>query len=141
MMTFMHWLPFLVVIAGNVGYHIIAKATPAAAPPFLSLSITYLVSFLLCSAAYLLTGPSLRHDIPALNWTCFAWGIALVAIEFGYMLLYRSGWKISMASLTVNITVAILLALIGILFYKDLLLPRQCIGISLCLLGIFFLHS
>ncbi len=46
-----------------------------------------------------------------------------------------------MASLTVNITVAILLALIGVLFYKDLLLPRQCIGIALCLLGIFFLHG
>ena len=36
---------------------------------------------------------------------------------------------------------AILLALIGVLFYKDLLLPRQCIGIALCLLGIFFLHG
>lgn len=136
-----HWLPFLIVVAGNVGYHIIAKSTPAAAPPFLSLSITYLVSFLLCAAAYLFTGPTLCHDLPALNWACFAWGIALVAIEFGYLLLYRSGWKISMASLTVNITVAILLALIGVLFYKDLLLPRQCIGIALCLLGIFFLHG
>lgn len=136
-----HWLPFLIVVAGNVGYHIIAKSTPAAAPPFLSLSITYLVSFLLCAAAYLFTGATLRHDLPALNWACFAWGIALVAIEFGYLLLYRSGWKISMASLTVNITVAILLALIGVLFYKDLLLPRQCIGIALCLLGIFFLHG
>lgn len=136
-----HWLPFLIVVAGNVGYHIIAKSTPAAAPPFLSLSITYLVSFLLCAAAYLFTGPTLRHDLPALNWACFAWGIALVAIEFGYLLLYRSGWKISIASLTVNITVAILLALIGVLFYKDLLLPRQCIGIALCLLGIFFLHG
>ena len=75
----------------------VAKATPSAAPPFLALSVTYLVSFLLCAAAYVVTGPSLRQDLHILNWASAAWGLTLVVVEFGYILLYRTGWKISIA--------------------------------------------
>ena len=96
-MSLMYWIPLLIVVVGNIGYHMIAKATPVTAPP-------------------------------------------LVAVEFGYILLYRAGWKISIASLLANVSVALLLAGIGVLLYKDILLPRQIIGIILCLAGIFFLR-
>ena len=139
-MSLTYWIPFFIVILGNVGYHVVAKATPVSAPPFLALSVTYLVSFLLCAAAYVVTGPSLRQDLSALNWASAAWGLTLVAVEFGYILLYRAGWKISMASLLANVSVALLLAGIGVLLYKDVLLPRQIIGIILCLAGVFFLR-
>lgn len=76
-----------------------------------------------------------------MNWASAAWGVTLVVVEFGYILLYRAGWKISMASLMINITVALLLAGLGVLFYKEILLPRQVVGIILGLLGIFFLHT
>ena len=108
-MSLTYWIPFFIVVLGNIGYHVVAKATPTAAPPFLALSVTYLVSFLLCA-------------------------------EFGYILLYRAGWKISMASLLANVSVALLLAGIGVLLYKDVLMPRQIIGIILCLAGVFFLR-
>ncbi len=58
---------FFIVVLGNIGYHEVAKATPVSAPPFLALSVTYLVSFLLCAAVYVVTGPSLRQDLSALN--------------------------------------------------------------------------
>lgn len=139
-MSLMYWIPLLIVVVGNIGYHMIAKATPVTAPPFLALSMTYLVSFLLCAAAYVVTGPSLRQDLQTINWVSAAWGLTLVAVEFGYILLYRAGWKISIASLLANVSVALLLAGIGVLLYKDILLPRQIIGIILCLAGIFFLR-
>ena len=139
-MSLMYWIPLLIVVVGNIGYHMIAKATPVTAPPFLALSMTYLVSFLLCAAAYVVTGPSLRQDLQTINWASAAWGLTLVAVEFGYILLDRAGWKISIASLLANVSVALLLAGIGVLLYKDILLPRQIIGIILCLAGIFFLR-
>ncbi|WP_298761958.1 hypothetical protein [uncultured Megasphaera sp.] len=139
-MSLMYWIPLLIVVVGNIGYHMIAKATPVTAPPFLALSMTYLVSFLLCAAAYVVTGPSLRQDLQTINWASAAWGLTLVAVEFGYILLYRAGWKISIASFLANVSVALLLAGIGVLLYKDILLPRQIIGIILCLAGIFFLR-
>lgn len=140
-MNLMYWMPFLIIVIGNIGYHIVAKATSVTAPPFLALSLTYLVSFLLCAAAYLVTGHSLRQDWQTVNWASAAWGVTLVAVELGYILLYRAGWKISVASIMTNVTVALLLAGIGVLFYKDILLSRQVVGIILCLLGIFFLHT
>lgn len=139
-MSLTYWIPFFIVVLGNIGYHVVVKATSVSAPPFLALSVTYLVSFLLCAAAYVVTGLSLRQDLSALNWASAAWGLTLVAVEFGYILLYRAGWKISMASLLANVSVALLLAGIGVLLYKDVLLPRQIIGIILCLIGVFFLR-
>ena len=44
-MSLIHWIPFFIIVIGNIGYHMVAKATPSAAPPFLALSVTYLVSF------------------------------------------------------------------------------------------------
>ena len=37
-----YWIPFFIVVLGNIGYHEVAKATPVSAPPFLALSVTYL---------------------------------------------------------------------------------------------------
>ena len=92
-MSLIHWIPFLIIVIGNIGYQLVAKATPSAAPPFLALSVTYLVSFLLCAAAYVVTGLSLRQDLHTLNWASAAWGLMLVAVEFGYILLYRTDRK------------------------------------------------
>lgn len=70
-----YWIPFFIVVLGNIGYHVVAKATPVSAPPFLALSVTYLVSFFLYAAAYVVTGPSLRQDLSASNWASAAWGL------------------------------------------------------------------
>ena len=141
-MSLTFWLSFFAIVIGNVGYHIIAKSTPTAASPFLSLSVTYGVSFLICALLYLAIGqPSLSHDLGDLNWTSPAWGVALVVIEAGYIFLYRAGWKISIASLFLNVTVAILLVVIGVAFYKEHLSLREMAGIAFCLLGIFCLHD
>lgn len=134
-------VPFFIGVIGNMGYHLAAKATPSGVPPFLALSVAYLVSFLLCAATYLITSHSLREDLFSLNGTCAVWGVTLVGVELGYILMYRAGWKISTASLVVNVTIALLLTAVGVLYYKDILLPRQFLGIALCLIGIFFLHT
>lgn len=41
-MSLTYWIPFFIIVIGNIGYHLVAKATPSAAPPFLALSVTYL---------------------------------------------------------------------------------------------------
>ena len=33
-MSLTYWIPFFIVILGNVGYHVVAKATPVSAPAF-----------------------------------------------------------------------------------------------------------
>ena len=33
-MNLTYWIPFFIIVIGNIGYHLVAKATPSAAPAF-----------------------------------------------------------------------------------------------------------
>lgn len=69
------------------------------------------------------------------SWLGFVLGASMVGLEIGYIFIYRTGWKISVASLLVNVLLAVALLFIGLLWYKENLSTRQIFGIVLCLLG------
>lgn len=137
-----YYLPIILIITANVFYNICTKSTPAAANPFLSLLITYLVAAVITFILMLITG--LNENITVafknLNWTSYALGVAVVALEFGYITAYRVGWNISIGSVVANISLAILLIPIGILFYNEILTTNHLVGIALCLAGLFFIN-
>ena len=135
--------PLAIVVTGNVFYNIFAKSMPSNANPFLALIFTYLTSAPLCILAYYLYPgrDSLAVEISRLNWVAVALGMCLVALEVGNIFLYRAGWKISTASLTANILLACLLVIIGVLFYKEGLTPKQLAGIVLCLSGLVLISK
>lgn len=134
------WGPFALTVLSNVLYHNIAKWTPISLNPMLGLGVTYLVSFVICVIGYYFSGGVIRQDIQALNWVSVAWGIVLVGIEVGYLLLYRAGWEISLAPLMVNVTGAVILIAIGVGLYNESLTMKQGIGIIFCLLGFFLVR-
>lgn len=133
--------PILIVVAANTVYNICAKSTPAEANAFGSLTVTYLVAAIISAVAFLCTAGV--KDIPAqlgkLNWSAIALGVSIVALEFGYILIYRAGWKISLASLTANISLAVVLLVLGVLFYKEHINGYQVAGALLCSAGLFLL--
>jgi drug/metabolite transporter (DMT)-like permease len=136
-MKIMVYLPMLMVIASNVIYHNVSKNTPADANPMLSLAGTYLVSFICCMVIYWVLMPhNFQTDLRHLNWSTWALGIAIIGLEAGYLLIYRAGWAVSQASLIANICVAVVLAVIGVLFYQEQLDLKQMAGIVFCLIGI-----
>lgn len=55
------------------------------------------------------------------------------------MLLYRAGWPISKAFITVNIILAIVLVMVGAIIFHEPINIKKIIGIILCILGILFL--
>ncbi|WP_373482223.1 hypothetical protein [Acetobacterium sp.] len=137
-----YYLPIILIVTANVFYNICTKSTPATANPFLSLLVTYLVAALLTLVLMLTNGldEGIVQSFKRLNWTSYALGISVVALEFGYITAYRAGWNISLGSLVANISLAILLIPIGILFYKELLTINHLVGIALCLAGLFFIN-
>lgn len=137
-----YYVPIILIIISNVFYHICSKSTPEAANPFLSLFITYLVAAFITFMLMLTTGmeESIAHGFKSLNWTSLALGVAVVGLEFGYITAYRVGWNISIGSVVANISLAILLIPIGILFYKEVLTTNHLVGIILCLGGLFFIN-
>lgn len=135
-----YYLPLISVIVANVFYHNIAKCQPANANPYLSLTISYIISAILTFLLFRFYGGSLKNDIVNLNWTSFLLGAAIVGVELGYILLYRNGWTISTAALIANITVAILLLFIGFFVYRENISFFQIIGTILCVLGLLLIQ-
>lgn len=135
--------PVLLVVASNISYHITAKETPQAVNAFLSLTVTYLVGAAFTLVLYLATaGPQqdILGDLKSLNWASYLLGMLIVGLEAGNLYLYRAGWKISLGSLVCNLSVAMVLLVIGVLFYKETLGLKQAIGLALCVAGLVVIN-
>lgn len=103
----------------------------------LSVTVNY-VTALLVSLLILpfYPGKSVRASWGNLNWASVAVGVAIVGIELGFVVAYRSGWRISVASLMANVATALLLVAIGVVFFREHLNGRSVAGIALCILGL-----
>lgn len=138
----MMW-PILVVVSANILYNIIAKSTPNAVQPFASLVITYLTAAIVSFILFFLASENknITGEIQKANWTSVAFGVALVALEFGYINIYRVGWKISIGSLIANISLSCILLLIGVIIFKESISARQIFGMVMCLGGLLLINK
>lgn len=133
--------PILLVVAANTIYNISAKSTPANINSFASLSATYLIAMIFSVIMYLVTSEkkNLILELSKANWTTYALGIAIVGLEFGFLCVYRAGWKISIGNLFSSITLACVLLIVGFLLYKEALSLRQILGMGVCAVGLFLI--
>ena len=136
----MFW-PILIVIAANTLYNISAKSTPANINSFASLSVTYLTAMICSIIMYYATSEkkNLLLELSKANWTTFALGVAIVGLEFGFLCVYRAGWKMSTANLFSSITLACVLLVAGFLLYKEVLSLRQILGMGVCAVGLILI--
>lgn len=135
--------PILVVIAANTVYNISAKSTPQNVHPFATMTITYITAAVISVILYYITSDNKNYitEMKHINWTSVTLGIAIVALEFGYIQVYRAGWNVSVGSLVANIGLAVVLVFVGVLLYKEVIQVNQIIGIILCVVGIVFLSK
>lgn len=140
---FIYVFSILLIIASNVIYNVAQKSTPSKADPFLALLITYLTAAIVTIIMYLFNRSSkgLFASLKELNWTSIVLGIAIVGLEFGYLLAYRVGWKISMGSLVANIALALILIPVGVLFYKEGFGVNKLLGAIFCTIGLVLINK
>ena len=134
----MFYLPMILAILSATAYHISQKAIPARVNPMVSVVVTYVVALALSLALLPLlpsrvgVGESLRN----LNWGTYGVGVSIVGVELAYLLVYRSGWRLSLASVTSGAATAILLAGVGVLLLGEHLSFRNAVGVAFCLAGL-----
>ena len=136
----MMW-PILIVVAANTIYNISAKSVPPEVNSFASLVVSYTVAAVLSVAMFFITAENknLVAELSKTNWTALALGIAIVALEFGYICIYRAGWKISVATLIANISLACVLLVVGVLLYKEVISLKQVAGIIISAAGLILI--
>ena len=135
------FLAFALTVIGMVLYHLSQKSVPKETNPFFVIVIAYALGIGLCVAlAFTYPGKkSLIETFKASNWAVFTLGIAAALIELGFLLAYRTGWRISIAAVATNAAAALVLIPIGLLVFKDHLSSRNILGLVFCLVGLALL--
>ena len=133
--------PLLVVVGANTIYNISTKSTPSDVSAFASLATSYFIAMLGSVVMFFITADSknLLMEISKTNWSALALGIAIVGLEFGYICIYRAGWKIGVASLVANISLACVLLLVGLFVYKEIITLKQLLGMGICAIGLMLI--
>ncbi len=133
--------PIALIVCSNLFYNVAAKATPSGANAFASLVVTY-VAAAICALLLMRfqTGSFSPENFKGINWTAILLAASIIGLEIGYILAYRAGWNISVCSLVANITLAVLLVIVGVLFYRENISPKQVGGMVLCLGGLLLLN-
>ena len=133
--------PLLIVVGANTVYNISTKSIPASVNSFASLAISYAIGMIFSVIMFYITADNknIFAEVSKTNWATLALGVAIVALEFGYICIYRAGWKISVATLVANISLACVLIVVGVLLYKEALSLRQVIGVIISAIGLIFI--
>lgn len=130
-------------IAGQIIYQISQRSVPASASPLLVLTVAYFAAGTLCillawPLGAFATGVNWQ---PALAWPTWLVAAAIVAIEVGYLLAFRSGWTLGTAFATASTVTVVSLALIDWLAHGTTLSTKQLVGIACSCLGVWLLTT
>lgn len=138
----MQSIALALAIGSTVAYHLITKLMPAGAHPVAMLLTAYLFVCLLCAGVLLVT-PSeagLRSHFAHVNWTAPALAAVVVLLDLSFILLYRSGFPVSLGALVTQVAAALALLGLGFLFFKDRLTNTNFVGVVLCLAGLWLVN-
>ena len=139
---FLFYFSITLAICSSALYHFVAKSTPANVNFSVSLIVTYAVALGVTFITALLfpADKGFATELKNLNWASFLLAIAIVGIEFGFLLTYRAGWNLGIAAVLVNVVASLILLPIAIIFFKDKISWVNIVGIFVCLAGLVMLN-
>ena len=139
---FLFYFSITLAIASSALYHFTAKSTPSNVNFTVSLLVTYAVAFIVTLLGFVFfpARNGVVAEIKELNWASIGLAIAIVGIEFGFLLTYRSGWNLGIAAVLVNVVASLLLVPVAIYVFKDHISWINILGILVCLAGLVMLN-
>ncbi len=127
----------LMLILSVATYQIAAKLAPPHLNPWHLLTFVYATASLIALGAGTLDrGSSLLQTFKQTNWAVWLLGFAVVGIELGFLLVYRAGWKISLAGIVSSVSVAALMLPVGLFLFREKLSLLNFAGMALCIVGL-----
>jgi multidrug transporter EmrE-like cation transporter len=139
---FLFYFSITLAICSSALYHFTAKSTPSNVNFTVSLLVTYAVAFVVTLIGFFFfpAGNGITTELKRLNWASIGLAIAIVGIEFGFLLTYRSGWNLGIAAVLVNVVASLILVPVAIFFFKDKISLINILGILVCLAGLVMLN-
>lgn len=132
------YLPFALTVGGMVLYHLSQKSIPREMNPFHATAIAYVMGIVVCLVLGFTYAEnrSVANSLKTTNWAVLGMGIGAAAIEVGFMLAYRMGWKISLTAVATNVAATAVLIPIGLFVFREHLSMRNVLGVVFCVVGL-----
>jgi drug/metabolite transporter (DMT)-like permease len=107
-----------------------------------SLLVTYAVAFVVTLLGFFFFPATngITAELKQLNWASIGLAIAIVGIEYGFLLTYRAGWNLGIAAVLVNVIASLILLPVAIFLFKDKISWINIVGIFVCLAGLIMLN-
>jgi len=139
---FLFYFSITLAICSSAFYHFSAKSTPSNVNFTVSLLVTYAVAFTvtLFTFVFFPAKNGVIAELKQLNWASIGLAVAIVGIEFGFLLVYRSGWNLGIAAVLVNVVASLILLPVAIFFFRDKISWVNIVGILVCLAGLIMLN-
>src|SRR5262249_5621111 len=114
------------------------KSMPKEINPLHATAIAYLFGIAVCAILGFTytSNRSISSSLKMANWAVIGMGVGAAAIEVGFMLAYRMGWRLSITAVSTNVTATVILIPIGLLVFREHLSLRHVLGVSCCILGL-----
>ena len=129
-------------ILSSALYHFVAKSTPANVNFTVSLLVTYAAAFFIALLGFFFfPAPNgVATELKQLNWASLGLAVAVVGIEYGFLLTYRAGWNLGIAAVLVNVVASLILLPVAIFLFKDKISWVNILGIVVCFVGLIMLN-
>lgn len=139
----LQYISILIIVLSSTFYHLSQKFTPSNLNPTVGLIVTYACALVISLILFYFSDSKVNflESFKAVNWASFTLGFAIVGLEMGFLLAYRSGWNISTVGLLANTLVALILIPIGLILYKEALSFTNIFGILLCITGLILIFK
>ena len=113
---FLFYFSITLTICSSALYHFVAKSTPSNVNFTVSLLVTYAVAFVVTLFGFFFfpATDGVAVELRKLNWASIGLAIAVVGIEFGFLLVYRSGWNLGIAAVVTNVIASLILVPVAI---------------------------
>jgi len=139
---FLFYFSITLAICSSALYHFSAKSVPSNINFAISLVVTYAVALgITLIVAFLFPAENgLAFELKQLNWASFLLALAIVGIEFGFLLSYHAGWNLGIAAVLTNVVASLILVPVAIFVFKDKISWVNIVGILVCLAGLVLLN-
>jgi len=139
---FLFYFSITLAIASSALYHFTAKSTPSNINFTVSLLVTYAVAFVvvLLTSIFFPIKNGIATELRQLNWASIGLAVAIVGIEYGFLLTYRAGWNLGIAAVLVNVIASLILLPVAIFMFKDKISWINIAGIIVCFVGLIMLN-
>jgi drug/metabolite transporter (DMT)-like permease len=133
--------PVLLTVVSSATYHFMLKQTSTKASPVLVLFWSYAIAAVVCLAALVMKQENVKvaSVFEDKAWLPLVLAMALIGIEFGYILSYKSGGKIGQVSMITQMVSLVVMFVIGFMIMKEPITFKKGFGIASALFSFHLL--